>query len=182
MRNKIENFYAGIDENNARSLIETFSGSLSEVNYENADGLPLETNAKYDGTFNNGINNLKNQDIKNMITLCNECLSNVVNKIVEYKEYYESTYTNAYDAYSDKYNTFIKTPKTITQTYTYEDYDEAEKKYVQKTGTNEVSNPAYSDAKIALGSATNTLNTAEKHLNDLKVSIEQVSFSGGGSL
>lgn len=182
MRNKIENFYAGIDANNACSLIETFSGSLSDVNYENADGLPLETNAKYDGTFNNGINYLKNQDIKNMITLCNECLSNVVNKIIEYKEYYESTYTNAYDSYSDKYSIFSRTPQYIPETYSYDRYDEKEKKYVQETGTKEVSNPAYNDAKIALGSATNILNTAEKHLNDLKVSIEQVSFSGGGSL
>lgn len=64
----------------------------------------MNTNAKYDAPFNNGIEKLNN-DTKSMVELCEKCISEVINKISEYKRLYES-YQKKYETYKAEYATY----------------------------------------------------------------------------
>ncbi len=169
MKDKIANYYENVDDAAIKQAVENYRSVLNEVNYENGDGLPLNTQAKYDSTFNNGTNYLKNTDILGMVQLCNSCLG-VVSKITTYKTYYSGTYTNTYNDCSTKYNTYTNAPKTITKT-------DVNGNIIYRDGQPVlIDNPKVATYKSEYISALTTLGNCEKYLNDLKNSIESVSI------
>lgn len=170
MKDKITNYYENVDDAAIKQAVENFKNVLNEVNYENGEGLPLNTQAKYDSTFNNGTNYLKNTDILGMVQLCNSCLG-VIGKITTYKTYYSGTYTSTYNDCSTKYNTYTNAPKTITKTdvngnVVYTSYGQPET----------ITNPKLATYAAEYTNALTALGKCEEYLNDLKNSIEAVSI------
>lgn len=99
-----ENEFKDVNESSIASSINSLISSLNSVNYNSSGCFPMNTNAKYDATFNNGIEQLNN-DIKSMVELCERCISEVINKISEYKRLYKS-YQEQYNAYKTQYTNF----------------------------------------------------------------------------
>lgn len=102
---KYANEFEGVDEGSVKTAINNFIGSLNEVDYSPCD--PLSTNAAYDATFNKGFSDLKNVDIQSMIELCNNCITQIIEKITTYKSKY-SEYESAYATYSTAYDDYEK--------------------------------------------------------------------------
>ena len=92
---------------NAIKAIGDFVTSLNAVDYSSSGCFAMSTNAKYDGTFNNGIEYLKGTDIASMVTLCNSC-SSVLGDLQTYLSKY-SDYEKAYETYSTAYGTYETT-------------------------------------------------------------------------
>lgn len=172
MLGKYENIFENIDTGGISSAINNFIGSLNDVNYESSGCFMMATNAKYDSTFNEGVNFLKNTDIQGMIDICEKCMSSVVQKIIEFNEYYKGTYLNIYQSWVDAYNTLQNTPKTIAKTKHHTNADGS-----TYTTTEYVANPAYAVAKAALASAENALKTANEYLKSQENMIQSVTFS-----
>ena len=169
MKDKIANYYENVDDAAIKQAVENFRNVLSEVNYENGDGLPLNTQAKYDSTFNNGTIYLKNTDILGMVKLCNSGLG-VLSKITTYKTYYSGTYTSTYNDCSTKYNTYTNAPKTIKKT-------DVNGNIIYRDGHAElIDNPKIATYESEYNNALTALGKCEKYLNDLKNSIESVSL------
>lgn len=104
MEMEYENEFKDVNESSIRSSINSFISSLNSVNYNSSGCFPMNTNAKYDAPFNNGIEKLNN-DTKSMVELCEKCISEVINKISEYKRLYES-YQKKYETYKAEYATY----------------------------------------------------------------------------
>lgn len=105
--NKYKNEFYGVSADsvaNAINAIGDFVTSLNAVDYSSSGCFAMSTNAKYDGTFNNGIEYLKGTDIVSMVTLCNSC-NTVLSSIQIYLSKY-SDYENAYAAYETAYATY----------------------------------------------------------------------------
>lgn len=169
MKDKITNYYENVDDAAIKQAVENFKNVLNEVNYENGEGLPLNTQAKYDSTFNNGTNYLKNTDILGMVQLCNSCLG-VLSKITTYKTYYSGTYTSTYNDCSTKYNTYTNAPKKIELT-------DINGNIIYRDGHAElIDNPKIATYESEYNNALTALGKCEKYLNDLKNSIESVSL------
>ena len=100
---KYANEFEGVDEGSVKTAINNFVSSLKRVDYAPCN--PLSTNAAYDSTFNKGFSDLKNVDIQSMIELCNNCITQIIEKITTYKSKY-SKYESAYAAYSDAYDAY----------------------------------------------------------------------------
>lgn len=100
---KYANEFEGVDEGSVKTAINKFIDSLNEVDYAPCN--PLSTNAAYDSTFNKGFSDLKNVDIQSMIELCNNCITQIIEKITTYKSKY-SKYESAYTAYSAAYDAY----------------------------------------------------------------------------
>lgn len=172
MLGKYENIFENIDTGGISSAINNFIESLNDVNYESSGCFMMATNAKYDSTFNEGVDYLKNTDIQGMIDICEKCMSSVVQKIIEFNEYYKGTYLNIYQSYVDAYNTLQSTPKTIEKTTHHVDAAG-----IPYTSTEHVPNPAYAAAKAALDSAENALKNANEYLEKQENMIQSVTFS-----
>lgn len=169
MKDKIANYYENVDDAAIKQAVENFRNVLNEVNYENGDGLPLNTQAKYDSTFNNGTIYLKNTDILGMVQLCNSCLG-VLSKITTYKTYYSGTYTSTYNDCSTKYNTYTNAPKTIKKT-------DVNGNIIYRDGHAVlIDNPKIATYESEYINALTALGKCEEYLNDLKNSIESVSL------
>ena len=169
MKDKIAYYYENVDDAAIKQAVENFRNVLNEVNYENGDGLPLNTQAKYDSTFNNGTIYLKNTDILGMVQLCNSCLG-VLSKITTYKTYYSGTYTSTYNDCSTKYNTYTNAPKTIKKT-------DVNGNIIYRDGHAVlIDNPKIATYESEYINALTALGKCEKYLNDLKNSIESVSL------
>ena len=169
MKDKIANYYENVDDSAIKQAVENFRNVLNEVNYENGDGLPLNTQAKYDSTFNNGTIYLKNIDILGMVQLCNSCLG-VLSKITTYKTYYSGTYTSTYNDCSTKYNTYTNAPKTIKKT-------DVNGNIIYRDGHAVlIDNPKIATYESEYINALTALGKCEEYLNDLKNSIESVSL------
>ena len=106
MKEKYTNIFENVDTGSINSTIDEFINSLNSVDYGSTGCFPMSTNAKYDTTFDEGFTELKNTDIQGMIDLCNKCKTQIINKIISYKEYYNGTYTSSYNSYTTKYNTW----------------------------------------------------------------------------
>ena len=106
MKEKYTNIFENVDTGSINSTIDEFINSLNSVDYGSTGCFPMSTNAKYDTTFDEGFTKLKNTDIQGMIDLCNKCKTQIINKIISYKEYYNGTYTSSYNSYTTKYNTW----------------------------------------------------------------------------
>lgn len=102
---KYANEFEGVDEGGVKTVINNFVSSLNEVDYAPCN--PLSTNAAYDSTFNKGFSDLKNVDIQSMIELCNNCITQIIEKITTYKSKY-SEYESAYATYSTAYDDYEK--------------------------------------------------------------------------
>lgn len=108
---KYKNEFSGVSASsitNATKAISDFVASLNAVDYSSSGCFAMSTNAKYDATFNNGIEYLKGKDIVSMVTLCNSCstvLSSIQTYLSKYSEY-ETAY-NTYSAEYDKYNSSV---------------------------------------------------------------------------
>lgn len=102
---KYANEFEGVDEGSVKTAIDNFVVSLNEVDYAPCN--PLSTNAAYDSTFNKGFSDLKNVDIQSMIELCNNCITQIIEKITTYKSKY-SEYESAYATYSTAYDDYEK--------------------------------------------------------------------------
>ena len=100
--NNYKNEFKDVDEGSVKKAINDFIGSLKDVKYT-CD--PLHTNAAYDSKFNEGFDWLKNKDIQSMIDLCENCIDQIIDKIVTYKSKY-SEYDSAYTTYSTEYDTY----------------------------------------------------------------------------
>lgn len=172
MLGKYENIFENIDTGGISSAINNFIESLNDVNYESSGCFMMATNAKYDSTFNEGVDYLKNTDIQGMIDICEKCMSSVVQKIIEFNEYYKGTYLNIYQSYVNAYNTLQDTPEKIKKTT--HGTDEAGNPY-EKTEYDD--NPDYAKAKDALDSAEKALKTANEYLENQEKMIQSVTFS-----
>ena len=98
---KYENEFSGVSADSiadAINAIGDFVTSLNAVDYSSSGCFAMSTNAKYDGTFNNGIEYLKGTDIVSMVTLCNSC-NTVLSSI--------QIYLKKYSDYEDEYNIYI---------------------------------------------------------------------------
>lgn len=133
------NAFANVDTASISSAINNFIQSLNEVDYSSSGCFAMSTNAKYDGTFNNGIEYLKGTDIASMIALCDSCNSSIIAKINEYKSYYTNTY-------EPRYNTWNNAPNTIT------------------VNNKKQSNPAKAAAKEKLNEAEKHLDNLEAEI------------------
>ncbi len=98
---KYANAFSGVDTGEISSAIDKFTAELNNINYQNYE---INTQAKYDNTFNDGFEKL-NTEVKSMISLCNSCKSNIIDKIKTYQELYEK-YSTAYDNYWSSYNSW----------------------------------------------------------------------------
>lgn len=118
-RAKYANEFEGVDEGSAKSAINNFIESLESVDYGSSGCFPMSTNAKYDTTFNTGIDYLKNTDIQSMIDLCNNCITQIIEQITLYKEKYQAyeryytVYELAYEKYVKLYQAAMNTRKAI---------------------------------------------------------------------
>lgn len=106
-RAKYANEFEGVDEGSAKSAINNFIESLESVDYGSSGCFPMSTNAKYDTTFNTGIDYLKNTDIQSMIDLCNNCITQIIEQITLYKEKYQA-YERDYTVYELAYEKYVK--------------------------------------------------------------------------
>ena len=109
---KYKNEFSGVSASsitNATKAISDFVASLNAVDYSSSGCFAMSTNAKYDATFNNGIEYLKGKDIVSMVTLCNSC-STVLSSIQTYLSKY-SEYENAYATYETAYSNWAKNKK-----------------------------------------------------------------------
>lgn len=168
MIGRYENIFKNIDTGGISSAINNFIESLNDVNYESSGCFMMATNAKYDSTFNDGVDYLKNTDINGMIEICEKCMNSVVQKIIEFNNYYNGTYEGIYQKYVSAYNKLQNTPKTKTEHHTYPD---------GTSYSTTVPNPAYAIAKAALESAENALTTANNYLKSQENMIQSVTFS-----
>lgn len=91
------NPFENVDTASISNAINNFVNSLSEVNYN----FTMNTKAKYDEKFNNGIRALKNEDIADMIALCSSCNSKIIAKINDYNNYYNTTYKPRYSRWNN---------------------------------------------------------------------------------
>ena len=121
---KYENEFSGVSADSVANAIKAISdlvASLNAVDYSSSGCFAMSTNAKYDGTFNNGIEYLKGTDIASMITLCNSCssvlgdLQTYLSKYSEYEKAY-ATYNTAYATYETAYNNWTKDKKKTKPT------------------------------------------------------------------
>ena len=115
--NKYGNEFSGVSADsvaNAIKAINDFVASLNAVDYSSSGCFAMSTNAKYDGTYNNGIEYLKGTDIASMVTLCNSC-SSVLGDLQTYISKY-STYEKAYETYNTAYKSWTKDKKKAKPT------------------------------------------------------------------
>lgn len=145
------NEFENVDENSIAAALNDFTSSLEKINYDT-----INTNAKYDTTFNNGFSYLKNTDIGTMINLCNECKTQIVDQI--------KTYKSDYQAYKTAYSNYVTA---------YENYTSAQETYNQwinngKKGT-EPSIPSQPDSS--------SVTSAETNLKDLANKIKNATFN-----
>lgn len=117
MRLKIENKFKDVDTASISTAIANFVNSLNNVNYSSSGCFAMSTNAKYDGTFNAGIEYLKGKDIASMTDLCGSCNSQIIAKINEYKATY-ADYETAYSAYKTAYTTYTSNLNTWNEKQT----------------------------------------------------------------
>ena len=116
---KYANEFEGVDEGSVKTAINKFIDSLNEVDYAPCN--PLSTNAAYDSTFNKGFSDLKNVDIQSMIELCNNCITQIIEKITTYKSKYSkyesayASYSAAYDAYEEALNNYKNNKKNHSE-------------------------------------------------------------------
>ena len=116
---KYKNEFSGVSASritNATKAISDFVASLNAVDYSSSGCFAMSTNAKYDATFNNGIEYLKGKDIVSMVTLCNSCstvLSSIQTYLSKYSEYENAyaTYETAYATYETAYSNWAKNKK-----------------------------------------------------------------------
>ena len=122
--NKYKNEFYGVSADsvaNAINAIGDFVTSLNAVDYSSSGCFAMSTNAKYDGTYNNGIEYLKGTDIASMVTLCNSCssvlgdLQTYISKYSTYEKAYE-TYNTAYETYNTAYKSWTKDKKKTKPT------------------------------------------------------------------
>lgn len=122
--NKYGNEFYGVSADsvaNAIKAINDFVASLNAVDYSSSGCFAMSTNAKYDGTYNNGIEYLKGTDIASMVTLCNSCssvlgdLQTYISKYSTYEKAYE-TYNTAYETYNTAYKSWTKDKKKAKPT------------------------------------------------------------------
>lgn len=122
--NKYGNEFYGVSADsvaNAIKAINDFVASLNAVDYSSSGCFAMSTNAKYDGTYNNGIEYLKGTDIASMVTLCNSCssvlgdLQTYISKYSTYEKAYE-TYNTAYETYNTAYKSWTKDKKKTKPT------------------------------------------------------------------
>lgn len=122
--NKYGNEFSGVSADsvaNAIKAINDFVASLNAVDYSSSGCFAMSTNAKYDGTYNNGIEYLKGTDIASMVTLCNSCssvlgdLQTYISKYSTYEKAYE-TYNTAYETYNTAYKSWTKDKKKAKPT------------------------------------------------------------------
>ena len=168
MIGRYENIFKNIDTGGISSAINNFIESLNDVNYESSGCFMMATNAKYDSTFNDGVDYLKNTDINGMIEICEKCIELVVNKIIKFNEYYNGPYDRVYNTYVEAYNKLKDTPKTVTKHYIGSD---------GTPSTETIANPAYAKAKYALKLAQYNLNLCHVELKNEEDSIQSVTFS-----
>ena len=173
MINKKDNIFSNIDTSSLIVSLTNFMNYLSEINYENSGYFLLDTLALYDNNFNDAILKLKNEDIQKMINLIDDCMSNVVNKIIDYNKLYDDSYLPSYNTYSSAYTTYDKTPATYYEESTV--YNSILNKYI--TSNEEKTNPAKKDALDALNNAEDSLNTILSELDKLEKNIQTYSFS-----
>lgn len=95
------NPFESVDIDSISNAINNFINSLNNVNYSSSGCFAMSTNAKYDGTFNAGIEYLKGKDIASMIALCNSCNSNIIAKIKHYNNYYNTIYKPRYSRWNN---------------------------------------------------------------------------------
>lgn len=134
------NPFESVDIASISNAINNFVNSLNNVNYNSSGCFAMSTNAKYDGTFNAGIEYLKGKDIASMTDLCGNCNSQIIAKINDYNNYYNTTYTQCY-------NNWNTAPSTITE-------------------NNETKpNPKKADLKAKLDEAEAHLNKLEAAIN-----------------
>lgn len=122
--NKYGNEFSSVSADsvaNAIKAINDFVASLNAVDYSSSGCFAMSTNAKYDGTYNNGIEYLKGTDIASMVTLCNSCssvlgdLQTYISKYSTYEKAYE-TYNTAYETYNTAYKSWTKDKKKAKPT------------------------------------------------------------------
>ena len=114
--NKYKNEFYGVSADSVANAIKAIGdlvASLNAVDYSSSGCLAMSTNAKYDGTFNNGIEYLKGKDIVSMVTLCNSC-NTVLSSIQIYLSKY-SEYENAYNIYSTEYDKYDRSVTAYTE-------------------------------------------------------------------
>ena len=174
MIEKYKNIFEDIEIDNLSSAITNFMNSLSDINYEASDCFMMNTKALYDGTFNSGINHLKDVDIKGMVDLCQNCLDNVVQKIKDFNTFYNDTYLKAYNDYEEKYKILLDTPETITVDETALDAA-GNWYYTGKTTTK--TNPDYAAASKACSDVAVWVKQYTGHLKQEEDSIQSVTFN-----
>lgn len=108
---KYNNEFANVDETSIGSAINDFIRSLENVNYTSTGCYEMSTGAKYDTTFNQGFDKLKDPDIQSMINLCNNCNTNIIQQITTYKNNY-ADYERAYTTYDTNYTNYEKAYQT----------------------------------------------------------------------
>lgn len=135
------NPFENVDTASISNAINNFVNSLNNVNYSSSGCFAMSTNAKYDGTFNAGIEYLKGTDIASMIALCNSCNSKIIAKINDYNNYYNTTY-------KPRYYNWLNAPSKITENNEKKD------------------NPEKADLREILRKAEDYLDTLEKAINN----------------
>ena len=100
MIGKIINKYENINTGAIRSAVADFITSFNNLKKDTENFFPMNTNAKYDNTFNE-----KNDDL--------------LTSIDNYNSYYNSTYSEHYNSYSCDYNLWITDSEKYSQPTTY---------------------------------------------------------------
>lgn len=158
MISKYVNPFDGLDTGDIAGKIRNFITTLNDINYESSGCFMMSTNAAYDGSFNEAATKLKTEDIQKMIDLCNQCIQDVIAKIVEFNSYYDGTYTSNYDTYTTAYKKLSETPKSKTI-----------------LGIS-VPNPAYGKAKRAKDAAEKVVKEDHTKMDTDVGAINSVSF------
>lgn len=169
MISKYVNPFDGLDTGGIAGKINNLVTSLSEINYESSGCFMMSTNAAYDGSFNEAVTKLKNEDIQNMIDLCNKCIDQVINKINEFNSYYDGIYTSIFDSFVAAYNIFVNTPEKIAKRH----FSLLE----MKTVTTYVHNKFWDLAKAAMEAKKAKVLEQHTLLDGKVMAINSVSFS-----
>lgn len=161
-RAKYANEFEGVDEGSAKSAINNFIESLESVDYGSSGCFPMSTNAKYDTTFNTGIDYLKNTDIQSMIDLCNNCITQIIEQITLYKEKYQA-YEQEYAKYELAYESYVKQYNAAMESR-------------EKNNKNKNNSALFPILQIPQAPAQGTLAEKEAELIELAKKIKSVTF------
>lgn len=118
MIGKIINKYENINTSAIRSAIADFITSFNNLKKDTESFFPMNTNAKYDNTFNEKYDEILGE-ITTMTDTCNYLNDNIISVIENYKSYYNSTYSEHYNSYSRDYNLWITDSEKYSQPTTY---------------------------------------------------------------